>query len=152
MQYKTFMLPASGSEQTEENLNVFLRTHRIVSVRTEFVTGETPAWCVLVEFVQQSESLAKSSGKIDYMKVLTPEEFAVFSKLRELRKELASKDGVPPFVVFTDEQLSLIVKQKPENLGKLTAIQGIGQAKAEKYGESVLKILKGQNETGRETV
>ncbi len=26
MQYKTFMLPASGSEQTEENLNVFLRT------------------------------------------------------------------------------------------------------------------------------
>ena len=60
MQYKTFMLPASGSEQTEENLNVFLRTHRIVSVRTEFVT---------------------------------------------------------------DEQLSLIVKQKPENHGKLTAIQ-----------------------------
>lgn len=146
------MLPASGSEQTEENLNVFLRTHRIVSVRTEFVTGETPAWCVLVEFVQQSESLAKSSGKIDYMKVLTPEEFAVFSKLRDLRKELASKDGVPPFVVFTDEQLSLIVKQKPENLGKLTAIQGIGQSKAEKYGEAVFKILKDQNETYRETV
>ena len=152
MQYKTFMLPASGSEQTEENLNVFLRTHRIVSVRTEFVTGETPAWCVLVEYVQQSESLTKTSGKIDYMKILTPEEFALFSKLRELRKELASKDGVPPFVVFTDEQLSLIVKQKPENLGKLTAIQGIGQAKAEKYGESVLGILKGQNESGRESV
>ena len=47
---------------------------------------------------------------------------------------------------------SLIVKQKPENLGKLTAIQGIGQAKAEKYGEAVLKILKGQNETCGETV
>ena len=121
-------------------------------MRTEFVTGETPAWCVLVEFVQQSESLAKSSGKIDYMKVLTPEEFAVFSKLRDLRKELVSKDGVPPFVVFTDEQLSLIVKQKPENLGNLTAIQRIGQSKAEKYGEAVLKILKGQNETCGETV
>lgn len=51
MQYKTFLLPASGSEQTEENLNVFLRTHRIVSVRTEFVAGETLAWCVFVEFV-----------------------------------------------------------------------------------------------------
>ena len=106
----------------------------------------------VVEYVQQSESLTKTSGKIDYMKILTPEEFALFSKLRELRKELASKDGVPPFVVFTDEQLSLIVKQKPENLGKLTAIQGIGQAKAEKYGEAVLGILKGQNESGRESV
>ena len=79
------------------------------------------------------------------MKVLTTEEFAVFSKLRELRKELASKDGVPPFVVFTDEQLASIVKQKPENLGKLTAIQGIGQVKAEKYGDAVIKTI---NETG----
>ena len=80
------------------------------------------------------------------MKVLAPEEFAVFSKLRELRKELASKDGVPPFVVFTDEQLASIVKQKPENLGKLTAIQGIGQAKAEKYGKQILEALRNQDE------
>lgn len=148
MQYKTFMLPASGNEQTEENLNIFLRTHRIVSVRTEFVTGETPAWCVLTEYVQQ-ESSAKVAGKIDYMKLLTSEEFAVFSKLRELRKDLASKDGVPPFVVFTDEQLASIVKQKPENLGKLTAIQGIGQLKAEKYGNSVIQII---NEACNKTV
>lgn len=135
------MLPASGNEQTEENLNVFLRTHRIVSVRTEFVCGETPAWCVLAEYVQQQESSAKTTGKVDYLKVLTAEEFAVFSKLRELRKEFASKDGVPPFVVFTDEQLASIVKQKPENLGKLTAIPGIGQAKAEKYGNAVIKAI-----------
>ena len=86
MQFKTFMLPASGSEQTEETLNVFLRTHRIVSVRSEFVSGETPAWCILVEYVQQNESESKSSGKVDYMKILSPEEFALFSKLRNLRK------------------------------------------------------------------
>ena len=152
MQFKTFMLPASGAEQTEETLNVFLRTHRIVSVRSEFVSGETPAWCVLVEYVQQNEQVSKPGGKIDYMKVLTPVEFAVFSKLRELRKEFASKDGVPPFVVFTDEQLASIVKQKPLDLGKLTAIQGIGQAKAEKYGEAVLKIIRETNEAGGQSV
>lgn len=152
MQYKTFMLPASGSEQTEENLNVFLRTHRIVSVRTEFVAGETPAWCVFVEFVQQAESSVKSASKVDYMKILSQEEFSVFSKLRELRKALAAKDGVPPFVVFTDEQLALIVRQKPENLEKFTAIQGIGQSKAEKYGSAVLKTLKEQNEADGESV
>ena len=152
MQYKTFLLPASGSEQTEENLNVFLRTHRIVSVRTEFMAGETPAWCVFVEFVQQAESSVKPAGKDDYMKVLSHKEFSVFSKLRELRKKLAAKDSVLPFVVFTDEQLALIVRQKPENLEKLTAIQGIGQSKTEKYGSAVLKILKEQNESGRESV
>lgn len=152
MQFKTFMLPASGSEQTEENLNVFLRTHRIVSVRSEFVSGETPAWCILVEYVQQGEQTAKPGGKIDYMKVLTPMEFAVFSKLRELRKEFASKEGVPPFVVFTDEQLASIVKQKPSDLGKLIAIQGIGQAKAEKYGTAVLKIIKETDEADGQPV
>lgn len=152
MQFKTFMLPASGSEQTEETLNVFLRTHRIVSVRSEFVSGETPAWCILVEYVQQNESDSKSSGKVDYMKILSPEEFALFSKLRNLRKELAAKDGVPPFVVFTDEQLASIVKQNPTDLGKLTAIQGIGQAKAEKYGNAVFKVLQERNEAGRQPV
>lgn len=152
MQFKTFMLPASGSEQTEETLNVFLRTHRIVSVRSEFVSGETPAWCILVEYVQQNESDSKSSGKVDYMKILSPEEFALFSKLRNLRKELAAKDGVPPFVVFTDEQLASIVKQNPTDLGKLTVIQGIGQAKTEKYGNAVLKALQEQNEAGKQPV
>ena len=81
-----------------------------------------------------------------YMKILAPDEFAAFSRLRELRKELAAKDGVPPFVVFTDEQLCSIVKQKPENIGQFTAIQGIGQAKGEKYWEAVHRVIAGNEE------
>ena len=81
-----------------------------------------------IEYLQSQDGADKGGGgKVDYMKVLTTEEFAVFSKLREKRKELAVKEGVPPFVIFTDEQLSQIVKQKPDNLGKLAAIQGVGQ-------------------------
>ena len=146
MQFKTFMLPASGSEQTEDTLNIFLRSHRVVSVRSEFVSGETPAWCVLVEYVAQNEQPVKQAGKVDYMKVLAPQEFSFFSKLRDMRKELAAKDGVPPFVVFTDEQLATIVKQKPQNIGQFTAIQGIGQAKAEKYWGAVQTILQNRDE------
>lgn len=148
MQYKSFMLPASGSEKTEDTLNSFLNSHRIISVRTEFSGGDTPAWCVLIEYLQSQDGADKGAGKVDYMKVLTTEEFAVFSKLREKRKELAVKEGVPPFVIFTDEQLSQIVKQKPDNLGKLAAIQGVGQAKIEKYGKIVLNVLQGVNEAG----
>ena len=105
-----------------------------------------------MEYVQQNENDSKSSGKVDYMKVLSPDEFAVFSRLRNLRKELAAKDGVPPFVVFTDEQLASIIRQNPTDLGKLTAVQGIGQAKAEKYGNAVLKILQVSNESGKQPV
>ena len=150
MQFKTFMLPASGSEQTEESLNLFLRSHRIVSVRQEFVQGETPAWCILVEFLP-SESPSPSGGKqgkVDYMKVLPAEEFAVFSKLREMRKDLAQKDGVPPFVVFTDEQLAAIVKARPRDRAALAAVPGVA-SKAEKYGDAVLSLLSSFAADGR---
>lgn len=143
MQFKTFMLPASGSEQTEEALNLFLRTHRIVSVRQEFVQGETPTWCILVEFLSVSDTASSSSknAKIDYMKVLPAEEFAVFSRLREIRKELAAKDGVPPFVIFTDEQLAAIVKSRPRDAAALAAVPDVTAQKAEKYGSAVLGVF-----------
>ncbi len=145
MQFKSFMIPASGNEQSEEALNLFLRGHRIVSVRHEFVQGETPAWCILVEFLPPENGTAPASrpGKVDYMKVLPPEEFAVFSRLREMRKELAQKDNMPPFVVFTDEQLAAIVKKRPVDTASLAAIPGVAAAKAEKYGPAVFAVLNG---------
>ena len=44
MQYKTFMLPASGSEQTEENLNVFLRSRmksKLSQIENDFLCGRS---------------------------------------------------------------------------------------------------------------
>ena len=44
MQYKTFMLPASGSEQTEENLNVFLRSRmksKLSQIENDFLRGRS---------------------------------------------------------------------------------------------------------------
>ena len=42
----------------------------------------------------------------DYKQVLKPEEFEVFSRLREWRKGVAEKEGVPVYVVFSNEQLA----------------------------------------------
>lgn len=69
-------MPAVVNRQ--KKILMFFTAHRFVSVRTEFVTGETPVWCILVEFVQQSESLAKSSGKIDYMFLGIPFYYFIF--------------------------------------------------------------------------
>jgi hypothetical protein len=51
-------------------------------------------------------------GKVDYREVLSAQDFAVFSKLREVRKGLAEKEGVPPYTIFTNEQLAAVVRQK----------------------------------------
>ncbi len=48
---------------------------------------------------------------------------------------------MPAFVVFTDATLVAIAEAKPESLESLGSLAGIGPAKLEKYGESVLGVL-----------
>ena len=111
MQYKTFSLPAGSSELAEENLNAFLRSHKIVSMCKEFCAANK-CWCFLIEYIAESASV-KSSAKIDYMKILSQEDFAVFSKLREIRKKFATEEKIPAYAVFTDEQLNQMIQKKP---------------------------------------
>lgn len=147
MQYKTFVIPADSSPASEEALNLFLRSERIISVQKEFISSPSPQWCFLVEYMNDGTA-ARTGAKIDYMKVLTSEEFAVFSRLREVRKKIATEEHIPAYAVFTDEQLSKLVTQKVDSIEKMQKISGIGQAKAEKFGKSFLDVLKNPKESG----
>ena len=155
MQFKTFIVPASSNENTENELNLFLRSHKIVNVRTEFVLKDEALWCFLVEYVPTSDASdlsAKSLGKkIDYMKILSQEQFLIFSKLREKRKSIAEEEKVPPYVIFTDEQLAEISKLLPKSLNELGSISGIGQQKLSKYGQIVLDFIKNQKEQNEQS-
>ena len=142
MQYKTFSLPAGGSQAAEEKLNVFLRTNAIISVAKEFNSAEN-CWCFLVEYTGEEQ---KTVSKVDYMKILSQEEFAVFSKLREIRKKYAESEKLPAYAIFTDEQLSRLIKEKPATISEMQKIKGITALKAEKYGAEFLKALDGTHE------
>ena len=48
----------------------------------------------------------RNEGRIDYKEVLSAPEFERFARLRLLRKELAEKEGVPAYAIFTNEQLA----------------------------------------------
>jgi superfamily II DNA helicase RecQ len=66
----------------------------------------------------------------------------LFNILRDWRSQRCKKDGVPPYIVFTNLQLAMIVKKRPQSTSELTQIEGIGKGKAQKYGEEVLSISK----------
>lgn len=156
MQYKIFLIPASGNEQSEEKLNIFLRTNKIISVCKQFICEHTPAWCFLVEYIEDSSKQhlenqfqSKSTKKIDYMQILTHEEFAFFTKLREFRKKNAEQEKIPAYAVFTDEQLYKIVKTMPSSVKELENVEGIGQSKAQKYGSQVITILTAASDTSK---
>ena len=61
--------------------------------------------------------------------------------LRELRKKVAKKLGVPPFVVFQDPSLEDMALKYPMTLTELYNIHGVGEGKAKKYGNDFITLI-----------
>ena len=58
----------------------------------------------------------------------------LFEQLRELRRRLASEQGVPPYVVFSDKTLHEMARHFPTTDSELLQINGVGATKLERYG------------------
>ncbi len=71
-----------------------------------------------------------------------PQDLSLFGALRELRAELAREQNVPAYVIFHDSTLRNIAEQRPESLGDLAKVGGIGGTKLERYGPQVLEIVR----------
>lgn len=72
---------------------------------------------------------------------LSPEEEAVWQRLRARRLELARSQGVPPYVIFHDATLMEMVRRRPESLAELGQIPGVGRSKLDRYGEIFLAAI-----------
>lgn len=145
MQLKVFILPVKNLGEAEGEMNGFLRSRRVLAVKKEFVAdGENSFWTFCVEYLESAGAAAAWPGKgpkVDYKEVLKPAEFEVFSRLREWRKAAAEKEGVPVYAVLTNEQLAQMVQKKVSSKAALKEIDGVGEARVEKYAEAVLKVL-----------
>ena len=145
MQFKLFTIPASGDPGAEEELNRFLRSQRVVTVKTELIQpGNAPCWCFLVEYLQGgTDSNAKSAtrNRVDYKQVLSETDFALYSKLREIRKQLADSESIPVYAICTNEQLAEMVTTRARKLADLKKVNGFGEAKCNKYGEALLAAI-----------
>ncbi len=117
MALRFFLIPIQDLDAAIAELNSFLSSHKILTIDRNWVDlGSNSYWALCVNYLQggsnafptRSNNLNRS--RIDYKEVLTPIEFDVFSRLRELRKVLAQKEAVPVYALFTNEQLAQIVQ------------------------------------------
>ena len=70
-----------------------------------------------------------------------PADAPLFEALRIWRRERASEQGVPPYVIFHDTTLAAIARRRPATVDALAKISGVGQAKLERYGADVLRVV-----------
>lgn len=66
----------------------------------------------------------------------------LFEALRSLRKELATKEKLSPYMIFSDATLTQMATDKPTDLELMKNIRGVGEFKLQKYGEEFLTVIK----------
>lgn len=70
----------------------------------------------------------------------------LFEKLRTLRKQVADRNKVPPYIIFSDATLREMVRLMPKNDQEFLKVSGVGNEKLRRYGNDFLKVI---NEPGQ---
>ena len=94
----------------------------------------------VIEAVQASSSLTEVNA--DVLSLDAPElTEQLFAHLVFLRKQIAAEVNLPPYIIFHDSTLKDMCRLLPSNLEELRAVQGVGQAKLEKYGVRFIQAI-----------
>lgn len=106
---------------------------RLLPAARPVLRGETP----LMLAVPRLQSTQKANGKPDQQHY----DRALFARLRTLRKTLAERDDVPPFVVFSDATLIDMCQKLPTDNPSMLAVSGVGYTKLSRYGREFLQEI-----------
>ncbi|MGB0853450.1 MAG: DNA helicase RecQ [Pikeienuella sp.] len=79
--------------------------------------------------------------------LLDGEDETLFAALKAVRRDLATRQKVPAYVVFADRTLIDMATKKPQTLDALTDCYGVGGKKLQKYGAAFLEVLTGSTPT-----
>ncbi len=142
-----------GSEQSEEAWTGIFRQliHRgflLQDVANYSVLRLTPAARPLLRGEMQLELArprirAKSGkGRKNKPRLDSAPDEALFQALRELRKQIADELNVPPYIVFGDATLVHMAQLKPTDDEQMLEVNGVGQAKLERFGEAFLNCIR----------
>lgn len=157
IQFRFFYITVHNLEEAESELNKFLRSVKVLSIEKYFSSvTDNHAWHVAVEYLSGDPTTERSAkrtekARIDYKKILPPEDFELYSQLRVWRKEQAEKEAIPVYAIFTNEQLAKIAGKRIKSRKALSELDGVGEARVSKYGDLLFAIVEesSQDETDR---
>ncbi len=67
---------------------------------------------------------------------------SLFEHLRQLRRDLARRQGIPPYLIFTDASLEEMAAAKPQNDLEFQSISGVGERKLQRYGDAFMTAIR----------
>lgn len=100
--------------------------HRVVR------SGETVTLARYVPPAKTKKGAAKTEGARP----------TLFNELKRVRMEIARKEGVPPYIVFSDKTLLEIEKHQPVDIESFARIEGVSERKATKYWQPFTRLIR----------
>ncbi|MDA7027822.1 DNA helicase RecQ [Bacillus sp. CLL-7-23] len=153
------VLSGSKNKKVMDNGFQHLSTYGILKQRSVSEISDFIEFLIADQYIQMSEGtypilFVTNKGRtvlLGQEKVMRKEKMntvqivkddQLFELLRTLRKKIAQEQGVPPFIVFSDETLKDMCTKIPLTEDELMNVKGVGEQKREKYGAMFLQELK----------
>ena len=129
-------------------LQELLKGREVFTIRDHFFVRKGVPYltvvvtCGLKPPVEQPQPSEKGKGREESWRTLvSAADLPLFNTLREWRAERARREGIPPYIIFTNKQLAAMIRLRPGSLSALGTIDGIGKAKLQNYGQELLALL-----------
>lgn len=107
---------------------------RLTAKSAQLLRGQVK---VETEFVKEFADIQSGSSGAGGQ----PDE-ALLARLKKLRLQIARTNSVPAYVIFTDASLAEMCTYMPKSKEELLCVKGVGDAKADRYGEKFLEVIR----------
>ncbi|BBO00249.1 DNA helicase RecQ [Sporolactobacillus terrae] len=138
-------------EQTQKQISEFID----FLTAEQYLVQQGGAYPVLA-LSDRSLAVLKGEAKVYKKGSVRAERLAVddalFETLKQVRKALAQKEYVPPYIIFSDQSLREMSARLPSTDHEFLMIKGVGQQKLEKYGQAFMKAIAEYQEAQQEPV
>lgn len=95
---------------------------------------------VELSFERSVNDASKTKNKKTQLHTLSTDySHDLYAALAQLRSEIAAKEQIAPYLIFTKDTLEDIAKRKPTNLKDLESCSGVGRIKLKKYGALIIE-------------
>ncbi|WP_373552784.1 HRDC domain-containing protein [Haliscomenobacter sp.] len=138
MDFRIFTLPFDPISEgfSDEIVTQFCLNKKVYSVQSQFFVHEgRPFWSVAVQY----ETLVKGEEKV---RDLDDAQQLLYNRLREWRKKQGEKEGMPVFIIATNQHLVSMVRLKVQSLEGFKQIKGFGQKRVQNYGKAIIGMVK----------
>jgi ATP-dependent DNA helicase RecQ len=128
----------------EGALAEFQQGKDVLDVSEHFlIHDKTPTLALVIRYRDLPENgrTSPEAARKDWRAELDENGKKIYDELRLWRGRKAKREGMPPYLILNNRELAELAMRRPASVGQLREIEGIGEAKARRWGDEIVALL-----------